>query len=95
MIVYAVAIQHPSAIDTSRIVVSPVCAYTSKDEAEKHVQSVQEDVFGDTYYFWEALEVKDRFEPGHNHSEIIPKPHRSHCVTARLGTCPKTDRPML
>ena len=46
-----------------RTIVSPVCAYTDKEEAEKHIHSVQHDLFGDTYYFWQALEVKDRYEP--------------------------------
>jgi hypothetical protein len=66
VIVYAVEMEHRSAFDASQTIVSPVCAYTSKDEAEKHIQSTQTDLFGDTHYFWEALEVKDRYEPEDN-----------------------------
>lgn len=63
MIVYTVEVEHQPGSDASRAIVSPICAYTSKEEAEKHIQSLQQDLFGDTYYFWEALEVKDRYEP--------------------------------
>ncbi len=63
MIIFAVAVQHRSPSDSSCTIVSPVCAYTDKYEAEKHIQALQQDLFGDTYYFWEALEVKDRYEP--------------------------------
>lgn len=62
MIVYTVEVERRPPFDESRTVVSPVCAYTEKEEAEKHIQSVQQDLFGDTYYFWQALEVKDRYE---------------------------------
>jgi hypothetical protein len=63
VIVFAVEMEHRSPFDASQTIVSPVCAYTSKDEAEKHIQSLQTDLFADTHYFWEALEVKDRYEP--------------------------------
>ncbi len=63
MIIYAVAVEHRAPFDACRTIVSPVCAYTDKEEAEKHIHSVQHDLFGDTYYFWQALEVKDRYEP--------------------------------
>ena len=63
MIVYTVEVEHRPPFDVSHTVVSPVCAYIDKEEAEKHIQSVQQDLFGDTYYFWQALEVKDRYEP--------------------------------
>ena len=62
MIVFAVEVEHRSPFDSSSTVVSPVCAYTEQEEAEKHVQALQQDLFGDTYYFWEALEVKERYE---------------------------------
>ena len=62
MIIYAVAVEHRAPFDACRTIVSPVCAYTDKEEAEKHIHSVQQDVFGDTYYFWQALVVKDRYE---------------------------------
>jgi hypothetical protein len=63
VIVYAVEMEQRSPFDASQTIVSPVCAYTNKDEAEKHIQSLQTDLFADTYYFWQALEVKDRYEP--------------------------------
>ena len=63
MIIFSVEVQHRSPFDSSCTIVSPVCAYTDKDEAEKHIQALQQDLFGDTYYFWEAIEVKERYEP--------------------------------
>jgi hypothetical protein len=75
MIVYAVEVEHPSPFDTSQTLVSPICAYTSKEEAEKHIQSLQTDLFGETHYFWEALEVKERYEPaeaGDASDSILP-----------------------
>ena len=63
MIVYAVEIRRHPASDSSQCeTMSNVCAYTTKDEAEKHIQAVQEDMFGATEYRWIALEVKDQFE---------------------------------
>lgn len=72
MIIYTVAVEHRGGPNHDQVVVSPVCAYTSKDEAEKHIQSLQQDLYGDTYYFWEALEVKERFELDDRQGTIRP-----------------------
>ena len=63
MVVYTVEVELQLGSDSSHAIVSPICAYTSKKEAEKHIKSLWQDLFGDTYYFWEALEVEDRYEP--------------------------------
>jgi hypothetical protein len=43
--------------------VTPIRAYTSKKQAEKHAQDLQMDLFSDQYYTWVAIEVWDRYEP--------------------------------
>lgn len=64
MIVYTVEVRHYSSSDLAQCEgISNVCAYTTKDEAEKHIQAVQVDLFSETEYRWTALEVKDQFDP--------------------------------
>lgn len=87
MIIYTVGVEHRGGPGEDQVVVTPVCAYTSKEEAEKHVQSLQHDLFGDAYYFWDALEVKERYEPDDDRSD--PQQYRnggSHKEAANAGT---------
>jgi hypothetical protein len=41
---------------------TPIRAYTSKNQAEKHAFDLQRDPFGDQYYTWVAIEVWDRYD---------------------------------
>jgi hypothetical protein len=41
---------------------TPIRAYTSKNQAEKHALDLQRDPFGDQHYTWVAIEVWDRYD---------------------------------